>query len=53
LISPLPIDPLINRTAHTFHLENVNLTEECLFLILYKASALKIRFCRTFYKLTL
>jgi hypothetical protein len=31
LISPLPVDPLINGTALNFRFENVNLTEEHLF----------------------
>jgi hypothetical protein len=46
LISPLFVDPLINGTVLIFHFENVNLTEECLFLNLFKASVLKIRFYR-------
>jgi hypothetical protein len=44
LISSLSFDPLINRTALIFHFENVNLTEECLFSNLFKASALKFYF---------
>ncbi len=43
---PLSVDPLINGAALIFHFKNVNLTEERLFLNLYKASALKIQFCR-------
>jgi hypothetical protein len=46
LISPLSVDPLFNGTVLIFHSENVNLMEERLFLSLFKASALKIRFCR-------
>ncbi len=48
LISPLSVDPLVNGTALILHFENINLTEERLFLILLKASTLKIRFCRIF-----
>ncbi len=48
LISPLSVDPLVNGTALVLHFENVNLTEERLFLGLFKASTLKIRFWRTF-----
>jgi hypothetical protein len=44
LISPLSVDPLINRPALIFHFENVNLMEERLFLSLFKASVLKIQF---------
>ncbi len=42
LISLLSVDPLVNGTALILHFENVNLTEECLFLSLFKASTLKI-----------
>jgi hypothetical protein len=51
LISPLSVDPLVNLvngTALIFHVKNVNITEERLFLSLFKASALKIQFCRIF-----
>jgi hypothetical protein len=50
LIYPQPelgTTPLINGIALSFHFENINLTEERLFLNLRKASALKILFCRT------
>jgi hypothetical protein len=53
LISPLSVDPLINGTSLIFHTENVNLTEERLFLSLFNATAFKIRFCRILYNLTL
>jgi hypothetical protein len=52
LISPLSVDPLINGTALIFHFENVNLTEERLFLNLLMALALKILFCRIFLNLS-
>ncbi len=39
---PLTVDPLVNGTALILHFENVNLTEERLFLSLLKASTLKI-----------
>jgi hypothetical protein len=42
LISPLSVDPLVNGTALILHFENVNLTEDRLFLSLFKASTLKI-----------
>jgi hypothetical protein len=42
LISPLTVDPLVNGTELIFPSENVNLREECLFLSLFKTSALKI-----------
>jgi hypothetical protein len=45
LMSPLSVDPLINGTALIFHFENLNLTEERLFLNLFMALALKILFC--------
>jgi hypothetical protein len=48
LISPLSVDPLVNGTTLTLHFENINLTEERLFLSLLNASTLKIRFCRIF-----
>jgi hypothetical protein len=48
LISPLSVDPLVNGTTLILHFEYVNLTEERLFLSLFKASMLKIRFCRIF-----
>jgi hypothetical protein len=48
LISPLSVDPLVNGTALILPFENVNLTEERLFLSLLKASTLKIRFSRIF-----
>jgi hypothetical protein len=48
LVSPLSVDPLVNGTALILHFENVNLTEERLFLSLLKASTLNIRFCRIF-----
>ncbi len=48
LISPLSVDLLINGTALIFHFENVSLTEERLFLSLFKASALKIDFIEFF-----
>ncbi len=44
LISPLSVDPLINRPALIFRFDNVNLTEERFFSSLFKASALKIQF---------
>jgi hypothetical protein len=46
LLSPLSVDPLINGTALIFSFENVNLTEERLFLNLFMLSALRILFCR-------
>jgi hypothetical protein len=47
LMSPLSVDPLSNDgTALIFPFENVSLTEEHLFLSLFKASVLKIRFYR-------
>jgi hypothetical protein len=48
LISPLSVDPLVNGTALILHFENVNLTEERLFLGLLEASTLKIPFSRIF-----
>ncbi len=41
LISQLSVDPKINETALIFHFEKVSLTEERLFLNLFKASAFK------------
>jgi hypothetical protein len=35
---PLSVDPLINGSALIFHFENVNLTEERLFLSLFKGT---------------
>jgi hypothetical protein len=40
--------PLINVTALIFHLENVSLREERLYLNLFMALALKILFCQIF-----
>jgi hypothetical protein len=45
---PLFVDPLTNGTALIFHFENVNLTEERLFLNLFTALALTILICRIF-----
>jgi hypothetical protein len=43
-IRPLSVDPLINRTMLIFYFENVNLTEERLFLNLFMVLA---SCCRT------
>ncbi len=48
LISPLSVDPLINGTALIFHIENVSLTEERLFLYIFMTLTLKIIFCNVF-----
>jgi hypothetical protein len=50
---PLSVDLLVNGTALILQIENVNLTEERLFLSLLKASTLKIQFSRIFSNLTL
>ncbi len=42
LISPLSVDPLVNGTALILHFENVNLTEERLFLGLLKGTVQRI-----------